>query len=53
MSLAILKKKTKATSPYFSKEHCFVLNMTGRGGGIKTKLKIVDFVLTKLNLSLM
>ena len=39
MSLAILKKKTKATSPYFSKEHCFVLNMTGRGGGIKTKLK--------------
>ena len=31
MSLAVLKKKTNAI---FSKNKCFVLNMTGRGGGI-------------------
>ena len=34
MSLAVLKKKTKAIVPRFSKNKCFVLNMTGRGGGI-------------------
>ena len=31
MSLATLKRKTKATAPRFSKNKCFVLNMTGRG----------------------
>ena len=34
MSLAVLKRKTKALAPRFSKNKCFVLNMTGRGGGI-------------------
>jgi len=33
MSLVTLKRKTKATAPRFSKNKCFVLNMTGRGTG--------------------
>jgi hypothetical protein len=34
MSLAVLKRKTKATAPRFSTNKCFVLNMTGRGNAI-------------------
>jgi len=46
MSLATLKRKTEATVPYFSKNKCFVLNMTGRGYRCWTK--VPNIVLVKI-----
>jgi len=39
MSLAVLKKKTKATASHFRKNKCFILNMTGRGTVVRQSSK--------------
>ena len=38
MSCATLARKTRATAPRFRRDKCFVLNMTGRGGFVGSKL---------------